>query len=437
MADSEPAPDVPTTLGALLVGGAIALVLSGVLSVQCIIFYKLYPNDARIRHIIVLAVWILDILHSTFVVTALFSYFIDFFGDRLRIDHIAWSIALTVIVTALQTLIAHWYYAHKIYTSSGKNLWITGPIVVLALGRLLAAAVSTYEMIHLAQFSAFTHHYPGWIFTTGLTLSASVDLIITGWLCYFLQSMRRRTSSTMMARVVRTMTFYTLENGLVTCVATTASLICWLTMPKNLIFLGVHFVIGKLYANSLLISLNTRKELREMRWTHDAQAQAQAWSGPVLSPVPAHSNPGSPMRVAGYATGYNTYIYGGESLTDGTGPTYHPAFKVAAPSLARTPVGIRVTKTVRHVVADDMSVSDVSQNERTSVYTFGTDTDADAELPKDTVVGRRYQFGAQVKTQTQKGQGRSGVVVRTRSRSEDSRASAGKRVLEDRWRALP
>jgi hypothetical protein len=58
-------------------------------------------------------------------------------------------------------------------------------------------------------------------------------------------------------------------------------------MPKNLVFFGLHFVIGKrastlflfvlktdgcvgvvVYANSLLISLNTRKELHEMRWSY-------------------------------------------------------------------------------------------------------------------------------------------------------------------------
>ncbi|KAF5385039.1 hypothetical protein D9615_000877 [Tricholomella constricta] len=39
----------------------------------------------------------------------------------------------------------------------------------------------------------------------------------------------------------------------------------WLTMNSNLIFMGLHFVIGKLYANSLLASLNTRHELRRHR----------------------------------------------------------------------------------------------------------------------------------------------------------------------------
>ncbi|KAJ7311708.1 hypothetical protein DFH08DRAFT_897475 [Mycena albidolilacea] len=258
--------DVPATLGALLVGGAVALVLSGIVTVQCIIFYKLYPNEIRIRSLMVLVVWLLDLLHSAFIVASLFKYFIDFFGDMSRIGFIPPSIALSIVVTAIQTLIAHWYFAHKIYRSSGKNWWVTGPIVLLAFLRLFAASVSTTEMIRLHRYSAFNEKYPGWIFTTGLSLSASVDIMITGWLCYFLQKMRRRTASSPMAHVVNTLTLYTLENGFLTCVTTTASLICWLTMPDNLVFLGLHFVIGKLYANSLLISLNTRKELREMRW---------------------------------------------------------------------------------------------------------------------------------------------------------------------------
>ncbi|KAJ7241305.1 hypothetical protein B0H12DRAFT_1133648 [Mycena haematopus] len=308
--------DVASTLGALLIGGAVALVLSGIVTVQCIIFYKLYPNEVTTRRSMVLAVWLLDLLHSAFIVAALYDYFIDYFGNTDRIGDIPWSIALSVVVTAIQTMTAHWYYAHKIYRSSGKNWWITAPIVILAFLRLFAACVSTTEMIRLHRYAVFTEKYPGWIFTTGLSLSASVDIIITAWLCYFLQKMRRRTASNPMAHVVNTLTLYTLENGLLTCVTTTASLICWLTMPKNLIFLGLHFVIGKLYANSLLISLNTRKQLREMRWN-----KTEEWDRTV--PV---------LTSDDFTVPYTrTYPYGAvTSLTTMSSPTsaYRPAFKV-------------------------------------------------------------------------------------------------------------
>jgi len=40
-------------------------------------------------------------------------------------------------------------------------------------------------------------------------------------------------------------------------------MLCWTIIPNNLIFMGLHFVIGKLYANSLLVTLNTREITRE------------------------------------------------------------------------------------------------------------------------------------------------------------------------------
>ncbi|KAG1817830.1 hypothetical protein EV424DRAFT_1347822 [Suillus variegatus] len=44
--------------------------------------------------------------------------------------------------------------------------------------------------------------------------------------------------------------------------ATIATLICWKVMPQNLIFLGIHFIVAKLHANSLLATLNARKQIR-------------------------------------------------------------------------------------------------------------------------------------------------------------------------------
>ena len=124
-------------------------------------------------------------------------------------------------------------------------------------------------MIRMRHLSAFLdNHFSRSFFTTGLSLSAAIDVLITGWLCYFLREVRSRIGgphSTMMIRMVDTLTLYTLENGALTCFAAIASLICWLTMPHNLIFMGLHFVISKLYANSLLASLNMRNELRHLQ----------------------------------------------------------------------------------------------------------------------------------------------------------------------------
>ncbi|KAK0435281.1 hypothetical protein EV421DRAFT_1908757 [Armillaria borealis] len=271
--------DVLGTYGAMLAGGFVAAMLSGIVTIQALIYFRLYMQDSWRKKVMVLAIWILDIVHSTFIFVSLFDYLITYFGVQDRTDHIHWSIALTIVVTAMQTLIAHCYFSEKIHKSSDRNWAITAPILALAFLRLVAACVSTFEMIRLHRFSAFNENYPGWIFTTGLSLSSAVDVLITAWLCYFLHLLRRRIDApSSMLQVIDSLTIYTLENGLLTSIATTASLICWLVMPTNLVFLGLHFVIEKLYANSVLASLNTRKELRELR------EKVRAWGDlPVLS----------------------------------------------------------------------------------------------------------------------------------------------------------
>lgn len=268
--------DVPRTYGSILLGSFFAFGLSGAVSLQCVSYFKLYPHDGMPTKVLVSTVWLLDLVHSSFICASLWRYFITFLGDQTQIDYIPWTMAFTVLFTATQTFLVHCYFAQKILKASGRSWRITAPIVILAAGRLFAATVSTFEMVHLHQFSAFTKLYPGWVFTTGLSLSSGVDLLIMGWLCYYLVAIRTRIgpNSTMMIRWVDLITLYTLENGALTFFSATASLICWLTMPTNLVFLGLHFVIGKLYANSLLASLNIRQELQNLRWQAENQTHA-------------------------------------------------------------------------------------------------------------------------------------------------------------------
>ncbi|KAG1736993.1 hypothetical protein EDB19DRAFT_1007028 [Suillus lakei] len=102
-----------------------------------------------------------------------------------------------------------------------------------------------------------------WVFTLGLALSSLVDVLIAVFLCYSLQATRKASSS--MDYVINSVILYTFENNSLTSAATVISMICWLVMPNNLIFMGLHFVISKLYANSLLATLNARKQLRQER----------------------------------------------------------------------------------------------------------------------------------------------------------------------------
>jgi len=56
-------------------------------------------------------------------------------------------------------------------------------------------------------------------------------------------------------------------------------------MRHNLIFLGMHFAIAKLYANSLLATLNTRKRLRVDRTLGSSERDHNNGLTPLPSPI--------------------------------------------------------------------------------------------------------------------------------------------------------
>lgn len=256
--------DVARTFGALLIGGLFASIMAGTVAVQVIVYFKLYPTDSFRLKLLVLWVWFLDTCHTICIWTSLWNYLIDHFGNTGRIHFIPTTVALTIVFTATLTIFVHLFFAHRIFMLSKRNWALTIPIVVLAFLRLAAASVTTSEMIILHSFPLFKARFR-WVFTLGLTLSSTVDVLITGSLFFLLQT--SRTSAPDLNAIIDSLIRYAFETGALTCAGTVISLVCWLAMPSNLIFMGLHFVIGKLYANSLLVTLNTRQVLRHARST--------------------------------------------------------------------------------------------------------------------------------------------------------------------------
>ncbi|KAJ7292562.1 hypothetical protein C8J57DRAFT_1490070 [Mycena rebaudengoi] len=255
---------VPETLGAMLLGGFFASLLSGVVNVQTVLYYRTYKTDPTGIKVLVLCVWALDNLHTAFIWNGLWGGLINNYGDGSRIDHIPWCAPLEyiIILTALVTFMVHCFFANRIFRLSRNNWYMTLPVVLLALLRLGSASVSTWEMYTFPS-TLIVHAF--WIFTLGLSVSSAVDVLIAGFLIHLFQS-SRTDAGKYLNRVIEKLMIYAFETGSLTCLGTVISMICArsLSFPQCK---GLHFVIGKLYANSLLVTLNTRENIRRARST--------------------------------------------------------------------------------------------------------------------------------------------------------------------------
>lgn len=246
--------------GALLVGGFLATWLSGIVIVQVLLYFKIYPRDSPLAKLVVLAICCLDISHSCLVFTTLWHHLIMHFGQRAHVYSIPLVLSLTIPLTAITTLLVHCFFIYRISLLSRRNWYIVVPISILAVCRLCSAIATCCEMMRLRSFVSFKAEFT-WLFSLGLALSSMVDILITIFLSSLLRRNRSRSSG--LNHIIDSLILYTLETGALTCAATIAVMIVWLTMNHNLIFMSLHFIIGKLYANSLLATLNTRYQLRQ------------------------------------------------------------------------------------------------------------------------------------------------------------------------------
>ncbi|KAL1669644.1 hypothetical protein GGF50DRAFT_43797 [Schizophyllum commune] len=255
---------VPRTYGAILLGGLFSAWLGGMVTAQTVVYVKLYLKRDSIRlKSLVGAVWLLDALHSMAVWAAGWTYLIDGFGDTQGIAEIPWYV-MTVVFTASLTFLVHLFLARRIHLLSHGNYYLTAAVV--------RRPPLTDIAIHYGNFADFKEHF-SWVFTLGLALSSAVDALITGCLFVLLHRSRKSTPLSMPGRVatalakltdmIDTLILYAFESGSLTCFATIVSMICWITMNHNLIFLGLHFVIAK--PNTFLATLNMRYMIRESR----------------------------------------------------------------------------------------------------------------------------------------------------------------------------
>ncbi|KAJ4483009.1 hypothetical protein C8J55DRAFT_548943 [Lentinula edodes] len=277
--NQTPIPDIRSTFGALLLGGLVAAILSGMIIAQGANYLKSNTDPSNIRFMVGVIVYgyllfrlhailssfricsLLDISHSVTICMGLWTWLIKLHEEEVAIFVVPLTISLSVVFTAFTTIIAHGFFAWRIFKLSKRNYWLIIPIAVPAILAFVFACISEAEMIRLDSFPQFRRCYP-WALTVALALSSGVDAMITVMMMVLLKQSRAKSLS--LNDVIDSLFVLTLENGAITSLAAIICIILWLTM-ENFVFLGLYFVIDKLYGNSILAVLNYRKHLSRTR----------------------------------------------------------------------------------------------------------------------------------------------------------------------------
>ncbi|CDO71980.1 hypothetical protein BN946_scf184943.g14 [Trametes cinnabarina] len=102
-------------------------------------------------------------------------------------------------------------------------------------------------------------HRISWLVSVAYGLVVATDVILTGSLVFVLY--QSRTQSKRTNSILDTLIIYTINTALLTSIVSVLAFIFALIIPGNLIYAAVSVIGVKLYANSVLALLNSRRSI--------------------------------------------------------------------------------------------------------------------------------------------------------------------------------
>ncbi|KAK0460279.1 uncharacterized protein EV420DRAFT_1536030, partial [Desarmillaria tabescens] len=234
------------TLGPLLLGLMFNLLLLGMIFVQYYMYFIKYQ-----RYVYVLL--LVNVAGTVMYMIDMYIALILNFGNAKSYTHSTWHSALTAIMAGAVQLFFAWRV--KVLTST----WVSAPlriffglIITLLLAGGIATAAEANAQEAVTDFQKFKVTVIIW-----LVSSCVCDFLITGALVWYLYRGHKtgfEQSDELMDRIIR----LTVQTGLITSLCAMMDLIKFLAIASPSVHIIFTGMLGKLYTNALMSSLNAR-----------------------------------------------------------------------------------------------------------------------------------------------------------------------------------
>ncbi|KAF8191672.1 hypothetical protein K438DRAFT_1830924 [Mycena galopus ATCC 62051] len=256
-----PIPTSNSTLGAPLIGVLLSYVLFGVTTTQVYIYYGRFPNDSPKLKFLVAFVWLLEVANGICIGQSLYQCLISDYSRPDQLAYVPQSLLVSSLLAVVIAFCVHGFFSFRIYTLS-KLAYIPTFISIFAVLRLgLAIFLLAWSGRHVTVLDITGK--AGWVLVVIWGTSSTAELLIATTMVYTLYHQSTDLSGRTV-ELVNKIIKWTIETGILLSATTTLTLILFLAMRDNYIWLAVYVVQAKLYSNSLLASLNSRATLRAM-----------------------------------------------------------------------------------------------------------------------------------------------------------------------------
>jgi hypothetical protein len=260
--------DVPPTIqltGPLVLGYQFNWGLYGVLATQLYTYHQAGFRDNRLIKSIVYGLFVVETLQLVMATHDSFHTLALGWGNLSDLLGVWFTWFDLPFLTGLTSATIQCFYAWRLYVlSKSYVLAITIAAIALVQG---AAAMAEGLQIFISQNVPGTQEDTFKTTAVWLGGTALCDIIICCGMFYFLSKSRTgfRATDSMLNRLIR----ITIETGMATAVIAIIELTLFLTFKHNFYHVVPAFMLSKLYSNSFLVLLNSRKSTSKRLTTSD------------------------------------------------------------------------------------------------------------------------------------------------------------------------
>ncbi|TBU38249.1 hypothetical protein BD309DRAFT_874754 [Dichomitus squalens] len=302
-------PSIDDTLGAVFIGTYISLVLYGLALHQAYLYYVNYPYDKRWLKIYVSNCRVLELVCTVLTCHMCYYYGVSNYADPTSLGYIVWSTVVLAIVGALMVVFTQCFFLHRV--------WLIGrqyrPVAVIAfmfmMLELSVCFAYAVDALRLKTWDGMTPRV--WFVSVHTSASAVADLLITWVLIYTLRQNQKRG----MQRtndMINDLILYSVSTGKV------YNIVCFilsLALPQTLLYWATVMVGLKLYSNSLLAALNSRRSISAR---HPAGVTDTSPFGVSIRPLDSIELSHSAKHTSQMVTSWNVRSLAGRDDTQST-----------------------------------------------------------------------------------------------------------------------
>ncbi|KII84414.1 hypothetical protein PLICRDRAFT_179652 [Plicaturopsis crispa FD-325 SS-3] len=254
------APNIDNTLGILFDSVVCSSVLYGAGCLQCWVYWRSYRNrDPWYIKLLIASLLVCDTGQQVVLTVSVYDYAITNHGNPNILNALLQQVFLNPISVFFSNIIAllvQQFYCYRVLRIS-KRYVLQVPLSLFSLsafgllvGDLLCQSLDTFM-----ELSTLKH-----LWMTCNLLAAGADISILVSLVWLLVASKTglKHSNDLINRLI----LFTLNTGLLTSLCAIASCISIALSPTTFIYMFFFLIMGRLYTNSFLVTLNCREYIK-------------------------------------------------------------------------------------------------------------------------------------------------------------------------------